>query len=195
MSAHLSRSDVEAFVSRVSFSGLLKTLGARLELMPFALTDLQPLMKLCITATVPDRITGEPSAVSVALSVMAVPDEGTLASMVRRLLLDFMRHEADESLLLDGVRRFDPHRGAECEHPFWQYAIKPEPLSAASFMGPPMPELRGPRKTSRCTVCGAFDVPLGRYDPVAELGAKANAQIGQAESGKSQSLQAAQLAK
>jgi hypothetical protein len=67
-------------------------------------------MLLRITMPVPCRDTGKPIMVTQIRAIYPFEDERRLIQFVRCCLHDLEIHEADEMLLVDGVRMFDPHQ-------------------------------------------------------------------------------------
>lgn len=170
----VTRAEVQAYVARVTFSGLLKALDMRLVLLPIEVAhdgytaDGFVSLQLA-TSKMPDRLTGEPSTLSFTTRtlLMALQDETALAVCIHRLIADLMRHEADEALLVDGVRIFDPHRNDDCDHPYWNHGIRMLPTRVVTFVND-APTTPAAEMVKQCTVCGTAgveDIAARTYDP------------------------------
>lgn len=107
----LSDAEISEIVSRVSFCAMLGHADAKLSAKINKGT-----VTLRLEAQLPDR--DFPAAVGplvMTLNViqMAFQDERMTLLHIRRLLLDFVKHEAEESFLFRNRRILDPHADEE----------------------------------------------------------------------------------
>ncbi len=106
----LDASGVAALVERFEVSWPLKAfdvcLSARVDSQPGGTS-----VVVCVNARPPHRDTGKPGPAGMMsrLGVDVHLPESFVTEWLRRLLRDWVLHELDESIRLDGKRPFDPH--------------------------------------------------------------------------------------
>jgi hypothetical protein len=103
--------DLAAAARSITFTGGLKLWQPRFEVMvgPQGRAEW---VSVELFVSVPERDGGPPSTLNFdrILPIDALGDFNmTAPELLRSLLLELVRHEVDEGILVDGVRLFDPH--------------------------------------------------------------------------------------
>lgn len=107
-----SLDDVNLAVRRVTFGWPLLALKPRIVVMepPRSAFDLPAATAaLMIQVTVPHRDFGTPVVIGFPCKTYLPTPEDQLFALIRAAIIDGMKHEVDESLLVDGQRKWDPH--------------------------------------------------------------------------------------